>query len=476
MKWAQTVVAVLILVALFSCQTSKAQVVKVGEYRLEISTNPTPPKVGDNDLKLVIFKKDQPVINAKITVSASMPAMGTMAAMKADTTLQEKGMGSYEGTINIPMDATWDVVIHVIDGDSKSNFSFKLIPNKELINANETGTNAASSNNEATDIKVPDFRRQLIGVTTQPVNKQSLTRTIRAVGRVEIDQTKLWNVTLKFSGWIHKLFVNYAGAFVEKGAPLLQIYSQELYATQNEFLNLLNNARPSQSLVNVTRERLKLWDLSDSQIDEIAQTKKPIQYMTIYSPATGIVIDKTAVEGMQIEIGKPLYQIADLSKVWVIADIYEYEANLVRPGQKVLVSLPYSSGETLDGVIDYVYPQINTMTRTLPVRIVFKNYQNELKPGMFVNANVDVFLGQQLAVPEMAILYSGDHRYVFIDKGEGNLEPREVKLGTKANDFYVVLDSLQEDDKVVTSGTFLISSEARLKGALPKWENKEKAK
>lgn len=476
MKWIKPLVTVLLLVILCGCQTEKKQIVKTGEYRLEISTNPSPPKVGDNNLKLVILKKEQPVLNAKITVSASMPAMGTMAAMKADTTLQEKEMGNYEGTLNIPMDATWDVVIHMMDGGSRSKFSFKLIPNKELINANETNATPASKNNEEIGIKVPDFRRQLIGVTTQAITKQPLTKTIRAVGRVEIDQTKLWNVTLKFSGWIHKLFVNYSGAFVEKGAPLLQIYSQELYTTQNEFLNLLNNSTPSRSLVNVTRERLKLWDLSDSQIDEIAQTKKPIQYMTIYSPATGIVIDKTAVEGMQIEIGKPLYQIADLSKIWVIADIYEYEANLVQTGQKVQVSLPYSSGEMLDGVIDYVYPQVNTMTRTLPVRIVFKNYQNELKPGMFVNANVDVFLGQQLAIPEMAVLYSGDHRYVFIDKGEGNLEPREVKLGPKANDFYVVVDGLQEGDQVVTSGTFLISSEARLKNALPKWENKEKSK
>ncbi|MEW6777293.1 MAG: efflux RND transporter periplasmic adaptor subunit, partial [Bdellovibrionota bacterium] len=385
----------------------------------------------------------------------------------------ETGDGEYEAAFSLSMAGGWDMEIEAKKENARvAFFHLKLSPPLPGILDATDGDGGMEGAPAAGPVRqVPDPRRQTIGVTTGKVEKKNLSRTIRTVGRVEADERKLADVTLKYGGWIEKLFVNYTGAFVKKGEPLLTLYSQELFVSQQEFLNAIDakSRGGSDDLVDAARSRLRLWDLSKEQIDEIARRGEPSKYLTISSPTTGYVTEKSAVEGMRVEPGMKLYRIADLSQIWVIAQVYEYEAPLIRVGQRAWVTSPYGTVGTREGRVDYLYPEIDPVSRTLPVRIVFDNTGLELRPGMFVDTSIEIPLGEQLAVPERAVLYSGEHRYVFVDLGGGRLEPREVLVGQRTDEGYAVLRGLSEGEIVVTSATFLISSEARLRNALPRW-------
>jgi membrane fusion protein, copper/silver efflux system len=221
----------------------------------------------------------------------------------------------------------------------------------------------------------------------------------------------------------------------------------------------------AESLVKVSRNRLLLWDLTPAQIQALEKSGQPQLYQTILSPISGYVIDREALKGQRVEPGKTLYKIADLSTVWVHADIYEYELPLVREGQEAIITLAYYPGATWRGTIDYIYPYLNTETRTNKVRLVFANPEHTLKPGMYANMELKVDLGERLAVPEGAVLHSGVRKLVFIDRGKGRLEPREVTLGTQANGYWEVVNGLREGERIATSGNFLIDSESKLAAA-----------
>ena len=442
-------------------------------YTLQARLDPDPPVVGENALKLrVLDPSGSRVEGAHVAARAYMPAMGAMPAMEAKGAADDSGGGTYRPTFNLSMSGNWELTVRVEkDGAELARFPLLVAPPRPgLVDASAGADDMADMGGE--HLRVPTARQQLIGVKSAPVERRALSRAIRTVGRVEVDESRLWHVSLKFSGWIEKLFVSFTNAFVKKGDPLFTLYSQELLVTQQEYLDALaaQKSGGSEALVRAARDRLKLWDLTDAQIREIARRGTANKYLTVYSPATGYVVSKQAVEGHRVEPGKRLYEIADLSSVWVIADLYEYEAALVKRTQQAFVENPYQRGEIREGRVDYIYPQVDMHTRTLPVRLVFDNENLSLKPGMFVDVAIDVPLGEQVAVPFAAILYSGEHRYVFVDHGGGNLEPREVQIGQRADDYYVVLSGLEAGERVVTSGNFLISSEAQLKSALPKWE------
>jgi Cu(I)/Ag(I) efflux system membrane fusion protein len=326
-------------------------------------------------------------------------------------------------------------------------------------------------------VQLSPTQRQLIGVTYGTVEKRPLIKMIRTVGRVEYDERRLAEVTLKIAGWIHDLFVDHTGKRIKKGQPLLTIYSPELVSAQEEYLLALRTRErlkesrvpgalgSAESLVKVSRNRLLLWDLTAAQIRTLEASGKPQLYQMIYSPVTGYVIEREALKGQRVEPGKTLYKIADLSTIWVQADIYEYELPFIREGQEATITLAYYPGAVWRGTIDYIYPYLETETRTNKVRFVFPNPDHKLKPGMYANMELKVNLGEKLVVPESAVLHSGVRKLVFIDRGEGRFEPREVSLGVQADEYWEVVDGLKEKERIAKSGNFLIDSESKLAAA-----------
>jgi Cu(I)/Ag(I) efflux system membrane fusion protein len=347
---------------------------------------------------------------------------------------------------------------------------------------------------EAPTVEIPVERQQAIGVKTATASRQSLSRVIRTVGVVEYDQTRLNTINTKLEGWIEKLHVNFTGTYVRKGEPVADIYSPELWATQLEFINALKWAKraeaarekssqsspppggtelgtllatDSRALVEATRQRLKLWDITDAQIKRIEESENPIRTLTVYSPVSGYVLQKNAVQGMKVMAGEKLFDVADLSTVWITADIYEFELPFIKVGDPAAVRLSYFPDSQFQTKIDYIYPTLQGETRTARARFSVPNKGGRLKPQMFTNVELKINLGRKLAVPEEAVIDTGLRKIVYVDKGNGNFEPREVRTGVRAENFVEVTEGLKAGDKVASSANFLIDSEAKLRGVTP---------
>ncbi len=320
-------------------------------------------------------------------------------------------------------------------------------------------------------------KQQIIGVRYGQAEYTSGTQTIRAQGKVAMDETRVTHVHTRTEGWIEKVFVGFTGDLVKKGEPLLTIYSPELLATQQEYLlalkakDIMNGATiagavtDSSMLVTAARRRLELWSLTDQQIERLRETGKPVTNITLYSPVAGYVIARNAFENQKVSPETDLYTVADLSRVWVMANVFEYEAPQVRIGQIATVSLPYAGGRTYRARVSYIQPQVDPATRTVPVRLELANPGLALKPDMFVDVEFSIPQGSQLTVPAEAVLDSGLKKTVFIDRGNGYFEPREVVTGQSTGDRVVILKGLAAGERVVTSGNFLIGSESQLKAA-----------
>ena len=298
------------------------------------------------------------------------------------------------------------------------------------------------------------------------------------MGRLDYDERKLAEVTLKVEGYIGDLFVDYTGKPVRKGDPLFTIYSPELVTAQEEYLlahetlgrlggsNVPSALDSARSLVRASRERVRLWDLADQQVRALEESRKPELYQTIYSPISGVVIEKMAFKGHRTEPGMPLYKIADLSTVWVYADIYEYELPFVQVGQEARITLAYYPAEEWTARLTYVYPSIDPKTRTAKVRFELPNSgKHQLLPEMYGNVELHVPAGERVAVPETAVLDSGRRQVVFVASTDGQLVPRDVKLGSRFDDYVEVLEGLSPGERVVTSANFLVDSESKLQAA-----------
>ncbi|HYE36926.1 efflux RND transporter periplasmic adaptor subunit [Methylocaldum sp.] len=321
-------------------------------------------------------------------------------------------------------------------------------------------------------------RLQSIGVKFEPVERRAMERTIRTVGRVEVDERQLARVTIKLEGWIDRLFVNYTGERVKQGQMLFTLYSPELLATQEEYLIAWRARRTlgdsefpevasgAKALLEASRRRLLLWDIEESHIRDLERTGEVLKTLPIHAPQSGTVINKMAVVGLQTKPGDELYTIADLSRIWVIGDIYEYELPLVAIGQTAIVSLSYAPDVSLNARIGFIYPTVDPETRTGKVRFELDNPGERLKPGMYANVELRIPLGQRLVVPKDAVLESGERQIVFIHKGGGRLEWRNAKIGLRSGDRVEVLEGLTEGEHVVISANFLIDSESQLKAAV----------
>ena len=345
----------------------------------------------------------------------------------------------------------------------------------------ETGTltpDASRLTTETGMVTISPERLQTIGVKYEQVARRPLEKVIRTVGRVAVDERKLAKVTTKFHGWIEQLFVSATGDHVKKGQALFTIYSPDLVASQEEYLLALQGrkqmgesefpevARGSKDLLEATKRRFQLWDITDDHIRELEKTGKVLKTLPIHSPITGTVIKKEALAGAHVDPGQELYTIADLSHVWILADIYEYELSFVKAGQKAAVTLTYDPSTVLTGHLGFIYPTLDPKTRTAKVRFELDNSDEALKPDMYANVELRVSLGTKLAIPQEAIIESGQKQVVFLHHGGGRLEPRLIKTGVKTGEWSEVLEGLKEGEHIVTSANFLIDSESRLKSVI----------
>jgi len=327
-------------------------------------------------------------------------------------------------------------------------------------------------------LNISPEQQRLIGVQYGTAEFTTTSNTFRASGKVAQDETRLARVNPKIQGWIEQVFVDFTGAPVEKGQKLLTIYSPEMLAAEQDYLLALQARKilrtspvpeaseNSDSLLRASRTRLELWDLSPAQLDEIESTGNTIRAITLYAPAGGFVIARNAFPGQKVSPDTQLYEISDLSRVWIIADVFESDAMNVRMGQNAVVSMPYQNGRRLAARVMYIQPQVDPATRTMKLRLEAANPGFQLKPDMFVDVEFQMAAERKLTVPSEAVLDAGLRKTVFVDHGNGHLEPREVEIGERAGDRIEILKGLKPGERIVTSGNFLIDSESQLKQAL----------
>jgi Cu(I)/Ag(I) efflux system membrane fusion protein len=322
-------------------------------------------------------------------------------------------------------------------------------------------------------------RTQRIGVRTAKVERISVTTNVRTVGRVAYDETRLFDVTLKVDGWIGELDADAIGMKVTKGERLLTLYSPDLLAAQRELVTALasrhaaaQSGAPDRAdyLVEASRERLALSGLDDASIDAIVRSGKPREYVDVFAPADGVIVEKMAVRGAKFENGMRLFRIADLSTVWIEADLYEQDAAAVAVGDRAEVNVSALGGRTLEGTVSFLYPWIDAATRTTRARVVVENPGLELRPDMYADVVFSKDLAAVIAIPATAVLYAGDKRFVFIAAGDGRFEPRSVLVGQRVGDRVLVPSGLRDGESIVVSGNFLIAAESRLKVALEDWK------
>jgi len=362
--------------------------------------------------------------------------------------------------------------------------------------ANSQGNVAAplsqqGNGQESQTVEITQEKQQLIGVKTAEAKIQPLKKTLRTVGRVEFDERKLTTVNVRVEGWIERLYADYTGKYVKKGDPLAEIYSPELMSTQLEFINLLEWKKDKShrfqrniefewgdrygttgkmltfdidAMIQVAKQKLALWEIPETEIKALEEGKEPRKTLTLKSPSSGYVFQKPVFKGTRVAAGDKIFDVVDLSGVWVIADIYEYEIPFVKVGQKARISLSYYPDKEFTSKVDFVYPSLSGQTRTGRVRFVIPNKDMLLKPQMFANVEMELDLGQRLAIPETAILETGTRQIVYVDMGDGYFSPRQVKLGDRADSLVEVTDGLKAGEKVASSAVFLIDSEAKLKG------------
>jgi membrane fusion protein, copper/silver efflux system len=329
-------------------------------------------------------------------------------------------------------------------------------------------------------IKVSAERQRALGVRVAPVEEKVISRTLRTSGQVVPDETRIAHVHVKTPGWIENVYVDFVGQMVKKGQPLFTIYSPDLVATQEEYLiakrgqKALGNssyqevAHNSQSLLESARERLQLWDLTDTQIKRLDQTGEVNRTITVYSPVTGYVTDRKAFPHVSVTGDSDIYTLTDLSRVWVTADVYESELPYVKVGQPATIKLSYVPGKTFHGRVTYNYPMLDPQTHTAKVRIDVPNNGLLLKPNMFADVDLQISYGKHIVVPEGAVLNSGSTQTVFVVHEGGKFEPREVTVGPTIDGQTIIEFGLEKGEVVVSSGNFLLDSESRMKFATSK--------
>jgi len=365
----------------------------------------------------------------------------------------------------------------------------RLVPiDKPVRTGSQAGTPESSApQSTSSSSSVPGYvavtispeRLQTMGMTLAGASRVDLEQSFRTFGKIAYDETKVHHVHTRFEGYIEHLFVNYTGQYVKEGQPLFSVYSPELYATQNEYLLALRAREQSMQsgsktgipgstidLVGAARERLSLWGIGDAELNELERTRQVSRELVIPSPASGFVTGKVAVHGLKVTPADNLYDIVDLSTVWALADIYEVNLAFVHVGQPASMTLDYKQGRTWRGRVAFMDPTVDPTTRTVKARLEFANPDGDLKPEMYVHIVIGGTRATGVAIPDSAVIATGERYIVFVAKGDGVFEPREVVLGARVRNMYEIKKGIEEGEKVVTGASFLLDSESKLKAAV----------
>jgi RND family efflux transporter MFP subunit len=372
--------------------------------------------------------------------------------------------------------------------------NMKLVPAKDSkIGERPASTNAASTTEhpghvggqgEAQPVpgriavKLSADKQQMIGLRLSPVEKRELKQLVRTTATLEHDETRLARIAPRFGGWIRNLKVNFTGQDVQKGQPLLTVYSPELLSAENEYLlagqrfDLLRKnptnpqLDPAKRLLESARRRLALWEIGEEEIAELERTGQPKDELLLRSPVTGYVITKTAIEGKAFMAGETLYEIGDLSRLWLRAYVFEFDLPLIKVGQPAKVTIPNLGNKTFHSTVTFLYPNIDPQTRRAEIRLQLENPKQELRPEMWGNVEIEASFGEVLAVPASAVISTGSRFVAFAKQEDERLAPRELKIGVKTDDYYQVLDGVNEGEMVVTRALFLVDAESQLKAAI----------
>jgi Cu(I)/Ag(I) efflux system membrane fusion protein/cobalt-zinc-cadmium efflux system membrane fusion protein len=327
-------------------------------------------------------------------------------------------------------------------------------------------------------VQLSPERLQSIGVKTSRVESRIVEDEIRVTGNVAIDETQLSTVQLRYSGYIQKVFADATYQYLRKGQPLFTIYSPDLVATEREFLVAKQNQQRvaqstvpgvtegAASLLEAATERLKQWGVSQHEIARLESTGEIQQELQVDSPVAGYITERNALPNLTVQPETRLYSVADLSTVWVLAEVFQNDLGRTKVGDRASLTVDSYPGRTFEGRVNFIYPQVDMMTRTARARLVFSNQGLKLTPGMFVNVALKVAMGKQLVIPATGVLQSGTRQIVFVSRGDGYIEPREVQLGSRAGEDFIVLKGLKAGEEIVTSANFLIDSESQLQAAL----------
>ncbi len=463
----------------------------VGSYRLGVAIVPDPPTTGENVMTVVVEDAlGRAVEGATVDIVVSMPAMGAMPAMESRGRVREIGHGVYRAAYGLAMAGDWDVRVRVrpkghvpSDGTwriSTSRSGAEFVGETEPPPGGTAGGAAASDHGSGASpseamsaISVDAARRQSLGIRVEPALERDLVAEVRAAGRVAYDETRRAEVSIKFSGWVRAIHANFLGAPVRRGEALFEIYSPELWAAQQEFIEARTAAREDSArggaegadLAEAARRRLLLWDLGSADIDAIARSSRPRETLPVRAPVSGVVTEKRVVLGSPVTAGQVLYAIAPTDPVWVLASVDEQDLPLVHAGQRVTLLVPGGGGRERWGRVAFVAPDLAADSRTGTLRVEVPNGDGQLRPGTYLDVRLSVPLGRRLAVPDAAVLPTGERHIVFVDLGGGRLVPRDVTLGARAGDWVEVRAGLVAGDAIVTSGNFLVAAESRLRSA-----------
>ncbi len=486
---------VLPIALLLACGGSRSQpvTVEVGELEISVRAEPADLRVGENTLWLELRDAGgAPITDAELGVRVHMHAMGAMPAMGGPAAISELGGGRYRADFALDMGSTWLVEIEAAprDGEAARAEGSLTVGTPGLRLEGVGGASPAPAEQEATrrgdsagerhpaEFQLPLARLQRVGVLSAPAQRRELATTLRAVGRVVVDETTLEDVALRVRGWVGEVHVDAVGAPVERGDVLFTLYSPELYAAQEEYLQALRSrerARETSApdradyLVSAARRRLQLWGVAGPELERIVRRGEPVEYLPVRSSISGHVLEKNLVAGSAFAAGQRLYRIAPLGRVWIEAEVYEQELPLVHEGQAATVTLPYAPERSFEARVAYVYPTLDPATRTLRVRLELPNPGLLLRPEMYASVRLRAERGERLVVPQSAVLHTGERSFVFRALGDGRFRPQQVEVGLRSGDDVEILSGLEAGDPVVTSGTFLIASESRLRAALEQW-------